>query len=121
MATTREVLSSPLGGTDWVPIIRNRVELSGSSSIFSANTFRPYSSAAILPAMAAAFHSPFKRRAASALLFTATRSALRSEEHTSELQSRGHLVCSLLPEQKTNRAIHRTEKTPTISTAPDNC
>src|SRR5690625_6196479 len=24
----------------------------------------------------------------------------RSEEHTSELQSRGHLVCRLLPEQK---------------------
>src|SRR5690625_6620218 len=25
---------------------------------------------------------------------------LRSEEHTSELQSRGHLVCRLLPEKK---------------------
>src|SRR5207253_8514081 len=25
---------------------------------------------------------------------------IRSEEHTSELQSRGHLVCRLLPEQK---------------------
>src|SRR5690625_6749209 len=25
---------------------------------------------------------------------------IRSEEHTSELQSRGHLVCSLLPEKK---------------------
>src|SRR5439155_16810799 len=33
------------------------------------------------------------------------RSALanaRSEEHTSELQSRGHLVCRLLPEKKKN-------------------
>src|SRR5690625_6768608 len=28
---------------------------------------------------------------------------LRSEEHTSELQSRGHLVCRLLLEKKTNR------------------
>src|SRR5215208_5393306 len=28
------------------------------------------------------------------------RSALRSEEHTSELQSRGHLVCRLLLEKK---------------------
>src|SRR5690625_6477707 len=26
--------------------------------------------------------------------------SLRSEEHTSELQSRGHLVCRLLPEKK---------------------
>src|SRR5439155_18561270 len=29
-----------------------------------------------------------------------TRSRLRSEEHTSELQSRGHLVCRLLLEKK---------------------
>src|SRR5690625_6878773 len=28
---------------------------------------------------------------------------LRSEEHTSELQSRGHLVCRLLLEKKKNR------------------
>src|SRR5690625_2738162 len=28
---------------------------------------------------------------------------LRSEEHTSELQSRGHLVCRLLLEKKTNK------------------
>src|SRR5207253_6002689 len=30
-------------------------------------------------------------------------SAIRSEEHTSELQSRGHLVCRLLLEKKNNR------------------
>src|SRR5690625_6844922 len=30
------------------------------------------------------------------------RSSSRSEEHTSELQSRGHLVCRLLLEQKNN-------------------
>src|SRR5690625_5455829 len=30
-------------------------------------------------------------------------SAARSEEHTSELQSRGHLVCRLLLEKKTTR------------------
>src|SRR5437870_9281271 len=29
---------------------------------------------------------------------------LRSEEHTSELQSRGHLVCRLLLEKKKNRS-----------------
>src|SRR5690625_466498 len=33
------------------------------------------------------------------------RAALRSEEHTSELQSRGHLVCRLLLEKKTNRTL----------------
>src|SRR5690625_6588792 len=31
--------------------------------------------------------------------------ALRSEEHTSELQSRGHLVCRLLLEKKNRRRI----------------
>src|SRR5439155_6941793 len=32
----------------------------------------------------------------------------RSEEHTSELQSRGHLVCRLLLEKKKNHMIHLT-------------
>src|SRR5690625_5792251 len=32
------------------------------------------------------------------------RKAARSEEHTSELQSRGHLVCRLLLENKKSRA-----------------
>src|SRR5690625_502255 len=31
---------------------------------------------------------------------TTIKKLLRSEEHTSELQSRGHLVCRLLPEKK---------------------
>src|SRR5690625_1675077 len=30
----------------------------------------------------------------------------RSEEHTSELQSRGHLVCRLLLEKKNNKPLH---------------
>src|SRR5690625_6657559 len=30
----------------------------------------------------------------------------RSEEHTSELQSRGHLVCRLLLEKKKQRSVH---------------
>src|SRR5690625_7000202 len=34
-------------------------------------------------------------------------STMRSEEHTSELQSRGHLVCRLLLEKKK----HQTDKT----------
>src|SRR5690625_7097861 len=34
---------------------------------------------------------------------------LRSEEHTSELQSRGHLVCRLLLEKKTTIKINSSE------------
>src|SRR5439155_13997388 len=40
-------------------------------------------------------------------------SATRSEEHTSELQSRGHLVCRLLLEKKKNyarRVIRSTQE-----------
>src|SRR5207253_4512748 len=32
----------------------------------------------------------------------------RSEEHTSELQSRGHLVCRLLLEKKKKNVMHNT-------------
>src|SRR5690625_5390270 len=35
--------------------------------------------------------------------------AFRSEEHTSELQSRGHLVCRLLHEKKKNDACGQTD------------
>src|SRR2546429_6294841 len=37
---------------------------------------------------------------------------LRSEEHTSELQSRLHLVCRLLLEKKKNRDAHTVADTP---------
>src|SRR5437870_11256217 len=50
-------------------------------------------------------HAPYsgdvqsgRARAAAAL------SPVRSEEHTSELQSRGHLVCRLLLEKKNNKS-----------------
>src|SRR5690348_17648655 len=36
---------------------------------------------------------------------------LRSEEHTSELQSPVHLVCRLLLEKKKNTTIHRQQPT----------
>src|SRR5690625_6221076 len=36
-----------------------------------------------------------------------SRTALRSEEHTSELQSRGHLVCRLLLEKKNHKASQK--------------
>src|SRR5439155_26322173 len=37
-------------------------------------------------------------------------SASRSEEHTSELQSRGHLVCRLLLEKKKKKYLQRQKK-----------
>src|SRR5947209_17034707 len=40
----------------------------------------------------------------------ARRVHLRSEEHTSELQSRQYLVCRLLLEKKKNRYIHKYER-----------
>src|SRR5690625_6025152 len=42
----------------------------------------------------------------------------RSEEHTSELQSRGHLVCRLLLENKTLLRTVWTTATRTLRTAP---
>src|SRR2546429_7028292 len=42
------------------------------------------------------------------------RTLVRSEEHTSELQSRLHLVCRLLLEQKTARIVH-TQPNPDYS------
>src|SRR5207253_7448425 len=43
-----------------------------------------------------------RHHAAFALAPAAQETAARSEEHTSELQSRGHLVCRLLLEKKKN-------------------
>src|SRR3989442_11905524 len=43
---------------------------------------------------------------------------LRSEEHTSELQSRPHLVCRLLLETKKSRSMIRTWPAPTPRLAP---
>src|SRR5437870_10843399 len=40
----------------------------------------------------------------------------RSEEHTSELQSRGHLVCRLLLEKKNTLSMLSTSNRKTIST-----
>src|SRR5690625_5814888 len=37
-----------------------------------------------------------------------TADRMRSEEHTSELQSRGHLVCRLLLEKKKKKPPHHT-------------
>src|SRR5690625_5679614 len=39
-------------------------------------------------------------------LVIVTKAGVRSEEHTSELQSRGHLVCRLLLEKKKYNMLH---------------
>src|SRR2546429_3607855 len=54
-----------------------------------------------LSSFEATFHSPLESRSLAAF----SRSS-RSEEHTSELQSRLHLVCRLLLEKKKNEYIH---------------
>src|SRR2546422_6062666 len=46
------------------------------------------------------------------------RPAQRSEEHTSELQSRLHLVCRLLLEKKKNNGLVRYTLTPDAARAP---
>src|SRR5258708_12706681 len=55
--------------------------------------------------------SPFPERSANSLL-TFIMSCLRSEEHTSELQSPDHLVCRLLLQKKNH-------KNPTTDPLPD--
>src|SRR5258707_3048909 len=46
------------------------------------------------------------------------RMSLRSEEHTSELQSRQYLVCRLLLEKKKNTSILKHEKNHTLPLLP---
>src|SRR5437870_10709135 len=49
------------------------------------------------------------------LLIARARTALRSEEHTSELQSRGHLVCRLLLEKKKKKKSSMRTQIKTIT------
>src|SRR5690625_4804583 len=57
----------------------------------------------IIPLLVPLFVSAFKRAEELAMAMEARGYRGRSEEHTSELQSRGHLVCRLLLEKKKNR------------------
>src|SRR5437660_1934363 len=47
--------------------------------------------------------------------FYVTPKDARSEEHTSELQSRGHLVCRLLLEKKKKKTINSKQKEDTTA------
>src|SRR5690625_4561053 len=57
----------------------------------------------------AAFVHQMLRRDRHRLTASLTGTVSRSEEHTSELQSRGHLVCRLLLEKKNRPAPHANE------------
>src|SRR2546422_2168970 len=61
-----------------------------------------------LPAVSASLTSSMKALEASPLIPQAT-ATQRSEEHTSELQSRLHLVCRLLLEKKKTPQTKRSE------------
>src|SRR5439155_15817022 len=56
-----------------------------------------------------AFLAPFFSRAERGERGLKTLALLRSEEHTSELQSRGHLVCRLLLEKKNHELLEQPE------------
>src|SRR5690606_41324459 len=58
------------------------------------------------PPSSATRPTPCRKSAAASVRRTAC--ARRSEEHTSELQSRENLVCRLLLEKKNNELAHRT-------------
>src|SRR2546429_6703573 len=66
-----------------------------SSAVFTATVFEPSPTSSTVPSVAWTVLSP-------------THSTERSEEHTSELQSRLHLVCRLLLEKKKNE--HDSER-----------
>src|SRR2546429_5258383 len=82
------------------------------STLFPYTTlFRSLTSDRLKPVWAATLEwliLPFRRFAASAATCTKAERA-RSEEHTSELQSRLHLVCRLLLEKKNRDWLHSTQ------------
>src|SRR2546429_6695380 len=61
-------------------------------------------------------HHPSIQRGVQPLLVGLEILGQRSEEHTSELQSRLHLVCRLLLEKKKKRRICRARVLPTLTT-----
>src|SRR4051794_41396308 len=60
----------------------------------------------------------FRRRAANALRSARRSTPLRSEEHTSELQSPVHLVCRLLLEKKKTNTHRLHPQTPPTTPQP---
>src|SRR2546422_7065206 len=78
------------------------------STLFPYTTLFRSPSCVARPTFFPAAARPFWRSQSTALLMSSpvsTRACLRSEEHTSELQSRLHLVCRLLLEKKKKRSV----------------
>src|SRR5258708_9387045 len=75
----------------------------------TAGTPRAAFGAALLAALASIFsHTAFAQM--ERLNANARMTNMRSEEHTSELQSPDHLVCRLLLEKKKNTCTHRRHR-----------
>src|SRR5207253_7901697 len=85
----------------------SRLKASGSSPLVSGSSRASFAAvgtliaaAAIAPRRPAPIISPIQPGTAPCFMYGPARAKPRSEEHTSELQSRGHLVCRLLLEKK---------------------
>src|SRR2546425_8985408 len=98
----------------WYTLVRNRptpgTPIAKSASLCSANSFTcrgvmicsasDFSSSGFMGFESSGTSSPFKRIVAGRPTLRSRSDALRSEEHTSELQSLAYLVCRLLLEKK---------------------
>src|SRR3712207_8663056 len=74
-----------------------------------------------LPSLALILRAPdlFPVGAQTPRLSVSTDGLVRSEEHTSELQSRQYLVCRLLLEKKKTHLQHTTLPSPAVHLLPD--
>src|SRR5207253_11034507 len=79
-----------------------RFEISATGPLFGPRMTEPSGVPAEIErrVLAAAGTSAEELNSARTVKYSGGRRPLRSEEHTSELQSRGHLVCRLLLEKK---------------------
>src|SRR5439155_17559306 len=88
------------------------VQTSGQSAAATAGTRSRAAAHSELQSLDGWWNARRRRpeKIANAAVLTCLRSVPRSEEHTSELQSRGHLVCRLLLEKKKRARSKATSK-----------
>src|SRR5690625_6109284 len=94
-----------LAGLGPIPIMRGATPAKAIPST-RARGVKPFFSACSLEAKITAQAPSLTPEALPAVMVPSGRTIGRSEEHTSELQSRGHLVCRLLLEKKKNERKH---------------
>src|SRR5437870_6204939 len=90
-----------------------KVPSSGPTTIMPSTTRRSSTNKCRSPTGCASTHPMYNGATETIQNFTPpmlTISSDRSEEHTSELQSRGHLVCRLLLEKKKKKNQNNTNK-----------